>query len=397
MFGLGKSNSGNENEKVKKEEQLEDTEKEKQLAELKNSEDEILKLEAELKSKIQLVDAERKRLGQQAPTAPSLSTLDDRQILRPKDVVSWVSNFDGSGNIRIFLREVEDALNQMVSWLDKKCVLRMIIANKIIGQAKDLIGSQEADNWDDIKELLHYYYDVQDTPYTYLKEQRNKLLQNPGEPVSNYARKFLEVHRKVIKAAGNKSDPSKAKFAQESEEEEGVWRFIVGLTDRVNERVENKNPRTLKEAISVALNAESLMQERTLCRKISQQSADLRQRRPSDSKHHDDFKKKTWHNDSFKAVETGKVSRKNLFCKFCKKLGHTEDRCYVKQRDFRPRSQSDRPPPIRVVEEMESETSADKEEWDEVTLDPYEYEQQETAVSSSSICDQEESIEPFDF
>ena len=91
----------------------------------------------------------------------------------------------------------------------------MIIASKIAGQAKDLIASQEADNWEDIKELLHHYYNIQDTPYTYLKEQRNKILQNYGETVSAYARRFLDVHRIVMKAAGDKTDPAKAKFSQE--------------------------------------------------------------------------------------------------------------------------------------------------------------------------------------
>ena len=64
-----------------------------------------------------------------------------------------------------------------------------------------------------------------------------------------------------MKADGDKTDPAKAKCFQKREEEEGVWRFIVGLTDKLNERVENKNPKTLKEAISIALNAESIIQE----------------------------------------------------------------------------------------------------------------------------------------
>lgn len=236
---------------------MEDSDKEKQLPELKDNEKELRKLGAELKSKIQLVDSARKRLGQSSRWAHPFSASDDRQTLRPKNEVSWVSSFNGFGNLRIFFREVGDAFNQMLTLLNKKCVLRMIIAKKIISAVKDLIGSQEADSWEDIRRT--------DTPYTYLKKQRNKLLQQHGEAVSSYARKFLDIHRKVIKAAGNKSDALKAEFCQETEEE-GIWRFIVGLTDRIDERVENKNPCTLKEAISVAFNAESSVQERTLRR-----------------------------------------------------------------------------------------------------------------------------------
>ena len=82
------------------------------------------------------------------------------RVLRPKDVISRVSNFDGSENVRIFLREVQDALSQMNDWLDKKCVLRMIITSKITGQAKDFIASQETNNSEDIIELLQYYYNI---------------------------------------------------------------------------------------------------------------------------------------------------------------------------------------------------------------------------------------------
>ena len=148
------------------------------------SKEDLLALEEEIRMKKMLADETRKRLEESdclldaasskvlPATVPSLisprapvtgvparnapSTQIER-ILRPKDVISWVSNFDGSGNVRIFLREVQDALNQMNNWLDKKCVLRMIIASKITGQAKDLIASQEADNWEDIKESLLQY------------------------------------------------------------------------------------------------------------------------------------------------------------------------------------------------------------------------------------------------
>ena len=62
----------------------------------------------------------------------------------------------------------------------------MIIGSKITARAKDLIASRKADNWDDIKELLHHYYNIQGTPSAYLKEQSNKILQNYGETVSAY-------------------------------------------------------------------------------------------------------------------------------------------------------------------------------------------------------------------
>lgn len=88
--------------------------------------------------------------------------------------------------MRIFTREVQDALPQMKNLADRKCLLRMVVANKITGPAKDLIGSQECDSWEGIKELLLNYYDVRDALYNHLKNQRNNIIQRQHESVAAY-------------------------------------------------------------------------------------------------------------------------------------------------------------------------------------------------------------------
>ncbi|KAJ8688425.1 hypothetical protein QAD02_024220 [Eretmocerus hayati] len=79
------------------------------------------------------------------------------RILKPKDVISWISTFDGTGNVRVFIKEIEESLQQMENGLDRKCVFRMVIANKLMGLVKDLIESQEVESWRDMKELLMNY------------------------------------------------------------------------------------------------------------------------------------------------------------------------------------------------------------------------------------------------
>ena len=98
----------------------------------------------------------------------------------------------------------------------------MVVANKITGQGKYFLGSQDSDTWEDMKELLTNYYDVKETRYIYIKEQRNKTAQQYNKSVASYSRRFVDFHRKVIKAAGQKADPKRAKYAQEQEEDERI-------------------------------------------------------------------------------------------------------------------------------------------------------------------------------
>lgn len=74
----------------------------------------------------------------QMPQASALSE-EENHFLKPKDIISWVSSFDGLRNVRICVRVVEDVLSQMRTWIDKKCVLRMVLASRVTGQAKDVI------------------------------------------------------------------------------------------------------------------------------------------------------------------------------------------------------------------------------------------------------------------
>lgn len=164
----------------------------------------------------------------------------------------------------------------------------------------------------------------------------------------------------------------------------------------MNERGE-KNPRTLKEAISLVLNAESLMQERTLCSRMSQQSSDLRLRRPFEAKRFEDPKRKPWYGNNYRPAEGERVKSKNLLCNFCRNPGHPEDLCYDKQQGFCSKLWNDRPPSNRVVIEMVAGVKEQKEKLEEADegLEPYEWEQQEVANSSYN-CDPEESTRPFD-
>ena len=390
-------------------------------AQLATLQEDLAKLEEEIQEKLKLAEQMRENLNKitkvDTLVKSEANNSDYAPTLRPKDVINWVSTFNGSGNVKIFLREVQDALSQMGNWLDEKCVLRMIIANKITGQAKELIGSQEADTWEDIQDLLRYYYDVQDMPYTHLKEQRNKTMQGREESVSSYAKRFLDVHRRVIRAAGNKADPQRAKFAQEAEEEEGIWRFTVGLSDKICERVETKTPRTIKEAISYALNAETLIQERNLCRKTAstryenrfayQEDRNFRAARHNATHQRTEERKITSRRENTPTenregrpvqqsernshqryeekrpiYQSHERRRSSSFCDFCKRSGHDESRCYSKNRssDFRQGQGRNQPPPIRTLQEKANES------------DPFEYESS-TAATRSCTSDPEESDE----
>lgn len=287
------------------------------------------------------------------------------RTLKPKDVVEWIDEFNGSGNVRIFIKQVEEALRHMGDGLDKLCVLRLLMVKKIIGSAKEVICSQEIKRWSDLKEILLSYYDMRDPPFAHLKERRDKIKQDKGETVTNYSRRFLEAHRKVLKAIANMDDHVEIKYLQRHEEREGTHRYLIGLSRNIHMQLESKRHTQMKEGINDALNAETINSEINRVEKLGQGKP---QDTPRYSNHKPSYNRNTSGSNPQRNYQSQEHrERRRDLCNHCKKPGHTEDRCYDKLnfREARP----SRAPPIRhimaqedEIAEIESETESSIEE-----------------------------------
>ena len=149
--------------------------------------------------------------------------------LKPKDVIEWIFDFDGSGNVRHFVKEVEEALRHMQDGLDKLCVVRMVLARKISATACEIINTAEDPKWTISKDILSDYFDLKEQPFSYLKAARDKLIQLPQEKVNDYSRRFIDLHRKIMRAASQRTDPNDARIIQRYKEEESANKFLSGL------------------------------------------------------------------------------------------------------------------------------------------------------------------------
>ena len=271
--------------------------------------------------------------------------------LRPKDVIEWISDFDGSGNVRHFIKEVDEALRHMQDGLDKLCVVRMVLARKISGTAREIINTVEDPKWAILKDILLDYFDLKEQPFSYLKAARDKLIQSPQEKLNEYSRRFVDLHRKIMRAASQRTDPNDARIIQRYEEEESANKFLSGLLPEIHCQLSSKRHINLREAINDALNAEVIALE------LKQ-----RTRAPDRKPHYHDKNPRTFENNNYNYQRRYDTQpkhqhneRKQLTCTFCKRTGHTEDRCFKKQ-NFRS-DQMSGAPPIRQITNGEDEES----------------------------------------
>ena len=137
-----------------------------------------------------------------------------------------------------------------------------------------------------------------------------------------------------------------------------IQKFIRGIKPEIRLAVENKRPTTLRQAFQEAQRKDKEWREdEYLRRQQSKQNSfketvketDKREISEADNQH-----KKTYEPRGF---EKKKYSQ--LKCNHCKNTGHTEEKCFRKNGNFRKLTSWEKAPPARKA------TESSDEEWDE--------------------------------
>ena len=137
----------------------------------------------------------------------------------------------------------------------------MVLARKISGTAREIIITVEDPKWTILKDILLDYFDLKEQPFSYLKAARDKLIQSPQEKLNEYSRRFVDLHRKIMQAASQRTDPNDARIIQRYKEEESANKFLSGLLPEIHCQLSSKRHINLREAINDALNAEVIALE----------------------------------------------------------------------------------------------------------------------------------------
>lgn len=159
-----------------------------------------------------------------------------------------------------------------------------------------------------------------------------------SESVQSFNLRFRQQFNELNYAIQNKHTTSTARrIALQTEEKSAIKRYIMNLKEEIGSQVRPLRPVTLNLAQQEALESEIWCQERGQSRNRIVQSAFLKLNKPVAPQ-----VQRSYHEGHAKYPSMNVVlnqsmplqQRLQLFCNHCKKPGHKESQCYLKQRNF---------------------------------------------------------------
>lgn len=234
--------------------QLEDMKKK-----LTDAEAEMKILTAKLhceKSKVKSLE-ERCVLNEQNPLKKRAS-LTGEEVIRvigtteaqfdPIDYLKEIATFSGKINSSLSFEEWIGRFDNVATcagWSDvKKC---RVLSSKLSGSAFDYMKNLERANpadvktYDRFKEKLRERFDDLMTPETYFNAF-NSAIREAGESIQDFAQRVEKLHHKAVGKESNNLDILQLKLI-----------FIGGLEPELAKTIRSKDPKTFREAVSIAI------------------------------------------------------------------------------------------------------------------------------------------------
>ncbi|CAG9796680.1 unnamed protein product [Diatraea saccharalis] len=232
-----------------------------------------------------------------------------------------LTKFDGSkARIHDFLDNC-DIVNNLINPSLKKILLQIIIT-KITDNARSMIRNREFQYWEDLKKyLLDRYTEKRTLGQWQLELSRCK--QNYNENVIQYANKVENCYIKLINSldAYNQS-PDARKACVDLLKSQALSVFITGLKIDLNLKLKALQPKTLQDAISLAVVKEQQLKGKNEISKF--QNLNI-----SNTIHFHKCNKPDHTTVNCRVRSFTEPNKKFKYCNYCKKKGHVKDECYI--------------------------------------------------------------------
>ena len=219
----------------------------------------------------------------------------------------------------------------------KDLLLDFIIAEKITDQAKRAIRFTSIRTYEELLEALRQNVGI----ISSVELSRSRLegvKQAPTESVQNFNLRFRQQFNELNYAIQNEhSNSTMRRLALQVEEKSGIKKYIMNLKEDIGTQVRPLKPTTLNQALQEALESEVWFKERSQGIIRAPQSLPQKPNKPTTSP----FQRQVTTNQvkypSLSNPPNHSMSlqqRLQLFCKFCKNVGHQESQCYSKHKNF---------------------------------------------------------------
>ncbi|XP_028157301.1 uncharacterized protein LOC114350633 [Ostrinia furnacalis] len=230
-----------------------------------------------------------------------------------------LTKFDGNkARIHEFLDNC-DTVNNLINH-NLKSILLQIIITKITDNARSMIRNREFQIWDDLKNYLLDTYTEKRTIGQWQLEL-SSCKQDYNENVLAYANKVENCYVKLINSLESNQSPAARQACVELLKSQALSVFITGLNKDLNLILKALQPKTLEDAISMAVIEEQQLKSKNEISKFQNINA-------TNTKHC--YKcNKPGHTVVNCRVRTFSGPKQNTkFCNYCKKKGHIKDECY---------------------------------------------------------------------
>ncbi|KAL4091425.1 hypothetical protein QTP88_026117 [Uroleucon formosanum] len=144
------------------------------------------------------------------------------------------------------------------------------LLSRLSGQARELVSHEEIENWEDLKKILDAPYIRPKNP-AYLQCQLFTARQKYKEPMVEYVNRLNNLMRQVNSCSTIGKTKEKALTIKETFREQVLNVFLEGLADSVQTMVKSQHPKTLEEAIKIAIEEEKNFLARLEKKKESQE------------------------------------------------------------------------------------------------------------------------------
>lgn len=244
----------------------------------------------------------------------------------------FVKCYDGSRDtLNSFLVNCDNAYD--LASESQKHILFKYILSQLNGKAEIACSIKEFSTWEQLKEFLKAQFSER-KHYSHLLTDLQESRQGTQENVGQYALRietYLSQLLTEISLSNTKVKELPGRTA--AMEDLALHHFLMGLNPRIATIVRCRSPKTLNEAINIAISEERIQQSMFNKRPVNTEN------RFSKSNRIDNFNQTPYRPQTYRPNPNNFNRNNNFnnsFCRYCKSSGHSIENC--KKREFKNRA-----------------------------------------------------------
>lgn len=174
-----------------------------------------------------------------------------------KDFIPILNGQDDIG-VEGFIRKVRDARSECK---EQNILLKLILTQKIVGEAERSIRHVIIDTYDDLYRALREYVSINITSNS-ARDKLQRTKQGNSESVHSYAKRFRHQLNELIYALQHEiKEPIRRRVATELENDRATKTFLLNLQSDIELRTSSTKPENLQQAQEAAFEAELFLSE----------------------------------------------------------------------------------------------------------------------------------------